>query len=217
MKTILSRVVMVGCLLLSVVAGVAILWVNTSFNRSLAQWNARTARRPAESQVASRPATFPGANDQWQHAGDAAWIAVEKSHHEIKAPANNKSVLAKESQRDGSIYGNYTEEDLLRWERETERMVVEGSKIFHSADLLGSTIAVSCDMCHPDASGTHPETYPKYQVQLGRPALLRDMINWCLTQPCRGEPLSGDDPRMRAMEAYIQAQRTGVPMKYGKH
>ena len=23
-------------------------------------------------------------------------------------------------------------------------------------------------MCHPDAANTHPETYPKYQVQLQR-------------------------------------------------
>jgi len=30
-------------------------------------------------------------------------------------------------------------------------------------------------MCHPDAANTHPETYPKYQVQLQRVALLRDM------------------------------------------
>ena len=42
----------------------------------------------------------------------------------------------------------------------------QGKKIFHDAKELGGTIGVSCDMCHPDASNTHPETYPKYQVQL---------------------------------------------------
>ncbi|WP_328285483.1 c-type cytochrome [Myxococcus sp. NMCA1] len=71
-------------------------------------------------------------------------------------------------------------------------------------------------MCHPDASNTHPETYPKYQVQLGRVALLRDMINWCIENPARGRPLADGDPRMRAMEAYIYAKRKGVKLEYGR-
>jgi len=161
---------------------------------------------------------YPGASDQWEKAFDASWIDAEKERHHIKPIANNKSVLsAVETQKEGQTYGNYTENDVLLWEKETERLVVQGSLIFHNADLLGSTNGTSCDMCHPDAEGTHAETYPKYQVQLGRVALLRDMANWCLTQPCRGKALGGDDPRMRALEAYMQAQRSGQPMKYGKH
>ena len=120
-----------------------------------------------------------------------------------------------------SAYGRfrqtYTEQDILTWERETEKFVVEGSRIFHDAELIGGTVGVSCDMCHPDASNTHPETYPKFQVQLGKTALLRDMINWCIEQPVRGKPLDADDPRMRALEAYIIAQRKGVALDYNKH
>jgi thiosulfate dehydrogenase len=74
---------------------------------------------------------------------------------------------------------------------------------------------VSCDMCHPDAANTHAETYPKFQPQLGRVALLRDMINWCIEHPVRGVKLAPDDPKMRALEAYIMAQRKGAPMNYG--
>ena len=70
--------------------------------------------------------------------------------------------------------------------RDAERWPSTGSTVFHSGDELGSTIAVSCDMCHPDAANTHPETYPKFQAQLGRVALLRDMINWCIEHPVRG-------------------------------
>ena len=95
--------------------------------------------------------------------------------------------------------------------------MAEGSRIFHDADALGSTVAVSCDMCHPNAANTHPETYPKFQTQLGRVALLRDMINWCIENPVRGKKLDPDGPKMRALEAYIQSQRKGVPMNYGKH
>ena len=75
------------------------------------------------------------------------------------------------------------------WARETEKLVVEGSRIFHDAAALGSSVGVSCDMCHPHAANTHPETYPKFQAQMGRVALLRDMINWCIENPVRGQPL----------------------------
>jgi thiosulfate dehydrogenase len=114
-------------------------------------------------------------------------------------------------------YGAYTERDRQIWQDSTEKLVAEGKRIFHDAKALGGTDAISCDMCHPDASNTHPETYPKYQVQLGRVALLRDMINWCIENPVRGKELAADDPRMRALEAYITAQRTGTKMEYGKH
>ncbi|AXQ31632.1 hypothetical protein D0B54_04640 [Solimonas sp. K1W22B-7] len=78
-------------------------------------------------------------------------------------------------------------------------------------------MAVSCDMCHPRAANTHPETYPKFQEQLGKVALLRDMINWCIEHPVRGRKLADDDPKMKAMEAYILAQRKGKVLEYGKH
>ena len=185
-----------------------------------AKADAKDARpgRPGGGPMRDFKRPFPGANAQWQRGFTRDWIAAEKERHEIKPHADNKAIaVISGSQKDGATYGNYTEKDLLLWEKETERLVVEGSLIFHSADLLGSQNGVSCDMCHPDGEGTHAETYPKYQVQLGRAALLRDMANWCLENPCRAEPMSGDDPRMRAMEAYMQAQRTGKPMKYGKH
>ena len=125
--------------------------------------------------------------DQWKrNHPEANWVAEEKERHALKPPADNSDLL-KGGQGKGHTYGNFTERDLLTWARETEKFVAEGSRIFHSADELGSTVAVSCDMCHPHAANTHPETYPKFQVQLGRVALLRDMINWCVENPVRGE------------------------------
>jgi len=49
-----------------------------------------------------------------------------------------------------------------------QRPAPKGARIFHSAKELGSTIAVSCDMCHPDAANTQPETYPKYKSRWAR-------------------------------------------------
>ena len=159
---------------------------------------------------------IPGTNDQWARGFEERWFAVEKERRAFKPIADNSDVYALDTQRPGHTYGNHTERETALWAAETERLVVEGSLIFHDANLLGSKNGVSCDMCHPDAEGTHAETYPKYQVQLGRPALLRDMANWCLTQPCRGEPMSGDDPRMRALEAYMISARAGKTLEYGK-
>jgi thiosulfate dehydrogenase len=116
----------------------------------------------------------------------------------------------------GHTYGAFSERDERIWAESTQAFVEEGNRIFHDAAAVGGTIAVSCDMCHPNAANTHPETYPKYQVQLGRVALLRDMINWCIQNPVRGKPLADDDPRMKAMEAYIYAQRKGTALEYGK-
>lgn len=155
---------------------------------------------------------------QWQLANrDRQWETdVARAHPAIPPPADNRGVIAQKHEQ-GQAYGTYTERDVLTWTREIERLVLEGAGVFHDGDALGSTIAVSCDMCHPDAANTHPETYPKFQVQLGRVVLLRDMINWCLQHPVRAEPMEPDDPRMRAMEAYILAQRKGKTLDYGKH
>jgi thiosulfate dehydrogenase len=101
------------------------------------------------------------------------------------------------------------------WKAELERVVAEGDRLFHSDEI--GTNGLACAMCHPDASNTHPETYPKFQTQLKKVALLRDMVNWCIMNPLEGKALADDDPRMKALEAYILAKRAGVPLEAGKH
>ena len=109
----------------------------------------------------------------------------------------------------------FTEEDLKRWQEEYMSVVATGRDLWVSAEL--GTNGVACAQCHPNAANTHPETYPKFQQQLGRVIALRDMINWCLQQPLEGEPLDLDDPRMVAIEAYVTYERRGVPLAPGKH
>ena len=108
----------------------------------------------------------------------------------------------------------FTKEDLERWEKEYMTVVNEGRRL--SSPEIG-TNGVACAQCHPNAANTHPETYPKFQQQLGRVIPLRDMINWCIQQPLEGEPLALDDPRMVAIEAYVAWERRGVKMEPGKH
>jgi cytochrome c len=145
---------------------------------------------------------------------DSSWEAEERERHTLQPAADNSALIG---QAQGQTYGLVTQQDVALWKTEAERAALAGSEVFHNADLLGSTVGVSCDMCHPHAANTHPETYPKYQPQLGRVALLRDMINWCIQHPVRGAGFSSDDPKMRALEAYILAQRKGHTLDYGKH
>jgi len=109
----------------------------------------------------------------------------------------------------------FTEEDLKRWEKEFMSVVEKGRALWVSPEL--GTNGVACAQCHPNAANTHPETYPKFQKQLGKVIALREMINWCLRNPLEGQPLALDDPRMVAMEAYIAYERRGVKMDPGKH
>lgn len=145
---------------------------------------------------------------------DRNWELAEREAHGLTPAADNKGLIG---QGQGQTYGRVSAEDTLMWKTEAERLALAGSRVFHNGTELGSTIGVSCDMCHPHAANTHAETYPKFQNQLGRVALLRDMINWCLEHPVRAQPMSADDPRMRAMEAYLLAQRKGKALEYGKH
>jgi len=109
----------------------------------------------------------------------------------------------------------FAQEDLKRWEQEFMSVVEKGRALWGSPEL--GTNGVACGQCHPNAANTHPETYPKFQKQLGKVITLGEMINWCLRNPLEGQPLALDDPRMVAMEAYIAYERRGVKMDPGKH
>ena len=105
--------------------------------------------------------------------------------------------------------------DTKRWAEQFDAVVKEGRKLWTSPDIGKN--GVVCAQCHPNAANTHPETYPKFQKQLGKVANLWEMVNWCLRNPLEGEPLKADDPRMTAMLAYIAYERRGVKLEPGKH
>ena len=109
----------------------------------------------------------------------------------------------------------FTEEDLKRWDKEYQSVVTYGRELWGSGDL--GTNGVACGQCHPNGANTHPETYPKFQQQLGKVVALRDMINWCLRNPLEGDPLDLDSAEMIAIEAYLMTERKGVAIAPGKH
>ena len=109
----------------------------------------------------------------------------------------------------------FTQEDLDRWEGEYMSVVKYGRELWVSGDLGGNGVA--CAQCHPNAANTHPETYPKFQQQLGKVVALRDMFNWCLINPLEGTELELDSREMIALEAYVHYERRGVKLEPGKH
>ena len=109
----------------------------------------------------------------------------------------------------------FSKEDLARWQEQFDGVVKEGRALWTSADIGKN--GVVCAQCHPNAANTHPETYPKFQKQLGKVANLWEMVNWCLRNPLEGDPLAADDPKMTAMLAYIAWERRGVKLEPGKH
>ena len=109
----------------------------------------------------------------------------------------------------------FTEADLKRWEAEYQSVVKKGREAFTDGSL-GSN-GVVCAQCHPNAANTHPETYPKFQKQLGKVAALWEMINWCIRNPLEGKELAAEDPRMIALQTYITHERRGVKLEPGKH
>lgn len=109
----------------------------------------------------------------------------------------------------------FTAGDMELWQDEYMAAVDEGRKAFTDSKL--GTNGVVCAQCHPNGTNTHPETYPKFQQQLGKVAQMWEMVNWCIRNPLEGENLAADDPRMSAILSYIAYERRGVEMAPGKH
>jgi len=105
--------------------------------------------------------------------------------------------------------------ELQRWQAQFNQVADKGRQLWTSPEL-GSN-GVVCAQCHPNGANTHPETYPKFQKQLGHVAVIAEMINWCIRNPLEGMPLDIDDPEMIAIQAYLARERRGVKLAPGKH
>ena len=116
---------------------------------------------------------------------------------------------------EAALADEFTPQDVDRWAEQFELVASEGRRLWTSAEL--GTNGVACAQCHPNGANTHPETYPKFQKQLGRVIEIWEMINWCIRNPLEGEELAAGDPSMIAIQAYLAKERRGVPLNPGKH
>lgn len=112
----------------------------------------------------------------------------------------------------------FTKKDIERWQAEFEAAARYGRQLWeNSAVYKLGTNEVACAQCHPNAANTHPETYPKFQKQLGKVIYITEMVNWCIMHPLEGKPLKLDSKEMTALLAYIYSERRGVKLAPGKH
>ena len=117
-----------------------------------------------------------------------------------------------------------TPEQLKAYEDAFMDEVRKGDLLFHGDGAIAkqmsvtlSTTGMACAMCHPMTSDTHPHSYPKFQVQIGKFATLRDMINWCIEKPNQGEKIDPESDAMKALEAYIYWSNTGSVLVPGRY
>ena len=110
---------------------------------------------------------------------------------------------------------DFAKTDTDRWQAEFAQVVAQGRALWTDGAL--GTNGVACAQCHPNAANTHPETYPKFQKQLGKVAQLFEMVNWCLKNPLEGKPLAADDPKMTAIISYVNQERRGMKLAPGTH
>ena len=73
-----------------------------------------------------------------------------------------------------SCADEFTDADLQRFQQQFMATVAQGRELWISPKL-GSN-GVACAQCHPNAANTHPETYPKFQKQLGKVIPLWEML-----------------------------------------
>jgi thiosulfate dehydrogenase len=133
----------------------------------------------------------------------------------LAAIAPGVIVLAVLTVKPVSARAPFTPEELADQQNELLKVVDHGRDLWHGSLKSMSTNGLACGNCHPDAAASNPQTFPKYQSDLGRVAALRDMINWCITGPLAGKPLDPDSADMVAMEAYATYLYRGTTITPG--
>ncbi len=140
------------------------------------------------------------------------------------AAAGVLGALALMTSRASAHKDKHTPEQLKTFEDIFMEQVKAGDLLFHgdaaTEKKMGvqlSTTGMACAMCHPFASDIHPHEYPKFQEQIGKFAVLRDMINWCIEKPNQGVKIDPDSDAMKALEAYVYWSNKGSKLDPGRH
>ena len=102
---------------------------------------------------------------------------------------------------------------VRKTKEETDKVIQRGQMLWKDRQL--GTNGQNCNMCHPDGSATHPETFPKYKQQFGRVATVQEFINWCLVAALRGESQEIGSDVLTALEAYQAHASRGQIMEIG--
>jgi thiosulfate dehydrogenase len=109
----------------------------------------------------------------------------------------------------------FTDAELAEQQKALLAVVDHGRDLWHGSLPSMSTNGLACGNCHPDAAASNPQTFPKYQADLGKVIAFREMVNWCIQVPQGGKPLDVSSDDMVAMEAYAFNLYRGEPIAPG--
>jgi cytochrome c len=102
---------------------------------------------------------------------------------------------------------------VRKTKEETDKVIQRGQMLWKDRQL--GTNGQNCNMCHPDGSATHPETFPKFKQQFGRVATVQEFINWCIVAAMRGDSHEIGSDVLTALEAYQAYASRGQIMEIG--
>jgi thiosulfate dehydrogenase len=141
----------------------------------------------------------------WTNAGlvsaAALWVAL------------SAAVAAEVPQRRHLQNPQLAPEFVQKSQEETDKAIQRGAELWHDRNL--GTNGMACNMCHPDATVTHPETYPKYKQQFKRVVTVQQFINWCIQVPLQGKPRELGSEELVALEAYMNDRNRGQVLEIG--
>jgi thiosulfate dehydrogenase len=109
----------------------------------------------------------------------------------------------------------FTAAELAAQEKALLAQVDHGRDLWHGTLPSMSSNGLACGNCHPDAAASNPQTFPKFQANLGKVIPIRDMINWCIMVPQMGKALDVNGDDMIAMEAYAFYMHRGIKIEPG--
>jgi thiosulfate dehydrogenase len=109
----------------------------------------------------------------------------------------------------------FTAAELAEQEKALLAVVDHGRDLWHGSKPSMSSNGLACGNCHPDAAASNPQTFPKFQANLGKVIPMREMINWCIMAPQGGQALDVNGPDMVAMEAYAFYMYRGIKIEPG--
>ena len=105
-----------------------------------------------------------------------------------------------------------TAADLKAQNTEYMATVAKGDALWHGGAPKSDSVRLACGNCHPDASSIGPQTWPKYSLDLGKVAAMRDMINWCVMVVHQGPAMDMNGADMQAMETYATYMSRGMAL-----
>ncbi len=94
-------------------------------------------------------------------------------------------------------------------------VVRKGDALWHGGAPKSDSVRLACGNCHPDGASIGPQTWPKYSLDLGKVAAMRDMINWCVMVVHAGPAMDMNGADMLAMEAYATYMSRGMALNPG--